>query len=62
MSGVRAVSAPVRRRRSDGFGLLVTCVGLSALLASCDTDDGRRMREPSVPYVAPTDPPASSTP
>lgn len=32
------------------------------LFAACDSGDGREMREPSVSYVAPTDPPSTTTP
>lgn len=60
MRGEPFRTARAQRRRRP---LTFASAGLLVLVgASCDTGDGRELREPSVPYVAPTDPPATSAP
>ena len=55
----RSTARVVRSQRSLLAAALVLSV---ALVTGCDRGDGREMREPAVPYVAPTDPPTTSTP
>ncbi|MDA2945135.1 MAG: hypothetical protein O2925_04010 [Actinomycetota bacterium] len=41
---------------------VMVSVMLLSFLTACDSGDGRDLKEPSVPYVAPTDPTTTLSP